>query len=598
MVMVDSERKNVSFLKEAITRDLMVGLARFSQNESCSIVIFFQEHILTALKTMINIENVIGAWGYIKGYDTLSEKNPVISADRAVYIMNPYSDYVAQVVKHFHVYHEIFPSSSPMFLCIPETTMMFEQILEQDYGFKDKFPEMIIQSLDIDLSLVDSPFFSMNLPDSFRRIFCDGELSSLRWISRFLCKAQSTWFGPFEDIVCVGPKAKCVGDALEYMEGESCDITRHFISATSKLLIIDRNVDLITPLLTQLTYEGLLDELYGFSLFQKKLPFSFEDSSQGETNYLNCVDDKLFKKIRDKPFSCIGTFLYEQSLMVKQSYDKRKELTQIREIREFVENLSELQETHRLIGIHTSVARNVGKLSQNPMFRKRTLMEQYIIQGINEKDVFEYIHDLINQKSSIILVLRLLCLYSLANGGIRSKEYDGFKEKMMLSFGVCETVAAFLSLSKCGLLKKLKGKPQDIFSLWQKYEMGYRSSGSTLESDVDPISQLFGGYIPPIIRFLEMYFTLGKRKINSFLLEAFQNFSSIVHHRTSSSEGVNQGSESPVSIVICVIGGLTRSEIGGMRILRNKYPNFPLLVFSTEVLSGRRIMNSLGIAED
>lgn len=29
------------------------------------------------------------------------------------------------------------------------------------------------------------------------------------------------------------------------------------------LLLLDRNVDLLTPLATQLTYEGLIDELYG-----------------------------------------------------------------------------------------------------------------------------------------------------------------------------------------------------------------------------------------------------------------------------------------------------------------------------------------------
>lgn len=29
------------------------------------------------------------------------------------------------------------------------------------------------------------------------------------------------------------------------------------------LIIVDRNVDMITPLLTQLTYEGLLDEFFG-----------------------------------------------------------------------------------------------------------------------------------------------------------------------------------------------------------------------------------------------------------------------------------------------------------------------------------------------
>jgi len=31
----------------------------------------------------------------------------------------------------------------------------------------------------------------------------------------------------------------------------------------STLILIDRSVDLITPLSTQLTYEGLIDEIYG-----------------------------------------------------------------------------------------------------------------------------------------------------------------------------------------------------------------------------------------------------------------------------------------------------------------------------------------------
>ena len=29
------------------------------------------------------------------------------------------------------------------------------------------------------------------------------------------------------------------------------------------VILLDRNVDLLSPLLTQLTYEGLLDELFG-----------------------------------------------------------------------------------------------------------------------------------------------------------------------------------------------------------------------------------------------------------------------------------------------------------------------------------------------
>lgn len=37
-----------------------------------------------------------------------------------------------------------------------------------------------------------------------------------------------------------------------------------------ELIIIDRNVDMITPLMTQMTYEGLIDEIIGISCGKKE----------------------------------------------------------------------------------------------------------------------------------------------------------------------------------------------------------------------------------------------------------------------------------------------------------------------------------------
>jgi len=39
----------------------------------------------------------------------------------------------------------------------------------------------------------------------------------------------------------------------------------HIMPQIDNLLIIDRTVDPLTPLLTQLTYEGLIDELFGIN---------------------------------------------------------------------------------------------------------------------------------------------------------------------------------------------------------------------------------------------------------------------------------------------------------------------------------------------
>jgi hypothetical protein len=46
-------------------------------------------------------------------------------------------------------------------------------------------------------------------------------------------------------------------------------------SKIDSLIILDRHVDMITPLLTQLTYEGLVDELIGIKNCEYQSRFHF-----------------------------------------------------------------------------------------------------------------------------------------------------------------------------------------------------------------------------------------------------------------------------------------------------------------------------------
>lgn len=74
-------------------------------------------------------------------------------------------------------------------------------------------------------------------------------------------------FGLFPRLTGKGDKAKVLADMLLRMRQESIVDSRTALYGQSQsnenLIIIDREVDFITPLLTQLTYEGLIDEKYG-----------------------------------------------------------------------------------------------------------------------------------------------------------------------------------------------------------------------------------------------------------------------------------------------------------------------------------------------
>lgn len=60
-----------------------------------------------------------------------------------------------------------------------------------------------------------------------------------------------------------------VANMMLRMKREFAGSQNQILPVFDTLLLLDRNVDLLTPLATQLTYEGLIDEIYGITNGQK-----------------------------------------------------------------------------------------------------------------------------------------------------------------------------------------------------------------------------------------------------------------------------------------------------------------------------------------
>ena len=56
-----------------------------------------------------------------------------------------------------------------------------------------------------------------------------------------------------------------MNELAQKMWSEEGDQPEEEPSQIDRMLIFDRKVDLITPLVTQLTYEGLIDEAFGIN---------------------------------------------------------------------------------------------------------------------------------------------------------------------------------------------------------------------------------------------------------------------------------------------------------------------------------------------
>ena len=77
-------------------------------------------------------------------------------------------------------------------------------------------------------------------------------------------------YGIFPNVIGKGRYARQVFELMNRMRREiGVDSDPPISPQFDTLLILDRTVDLTTPVVTQLTYEGLIDEFYGIKHSEK-----------------------------------------------------------------------------------------------------------------------------------------------------------------------------------------------------------------------------------------------------------------------------------------------------------------------------------------
>lgn len=580
----------VSEVNQVPKQEFLSCLNIVGENDGTSIV-FVEQHILSSLNRLgVNVKEFGKDRGVVGVFPFQNEVN-YVSADNVVYILNPDLGSMRSLVVHLLSYTQRFASAKPKVLYVPQKTLIAEQVLEDEFKLSQRFPTLQISSLDLDYVFLEESVFSMELPLSFKAVFADGDLSSLTWIARLLLKLQTSRYGAIPRIRGKGSNAARVVQLLQRMQTEvGHDFIMNIPSEVDTLLILDRSVDLITPLMTQLTYEGLIDELYDIENCEVRFPFSLGESSGVGANEKVILNsgDKLFAEIRDKSFTGVGSVLYQKSVWVKQNYDRRKEVHQLKELKEFMKGLPEMQEMHRLIGIHTNVATEISKVTQSPEFRKRIAMEHNIIQQASESETLKYVEDLIFRKEKFEVVVRLLALISLVNSGMREKDLGSIKENMMLVYGIPQVITAFFLLERCGLLTMQTGKGGN-YAMVRKQLQTWNTSLN--EEHPNDIAYAYSGYASPLVRTVELLLRSPQ------LWDAADSSLNLLPGEKRECVNNTEIAGATKTYIVFVIGGVTASEISSLRYVEERLSSggrqHRIIVGSTDILSGNRMMRSL-----
>ncbi len=277
--------------------------------------------------------------------------------------------------------------------------------------------------------------------------------------------------GLFPRITGKGDHARRVADLLLRMRAELA-VTEDSIDDPSmtgltpstsieSLIIIDRGVDFLTPLLTQLTYEGLVDELFGIQQNQAEVDASIVGSAPGPSSTQSSVattassqgpppprsahgqkrkiqldsSDKLFDQIRDTNFATVGSQLNKIARRLESEIESRHVAKSTAELREFVNKLPGLQAEQASLRIHSGIAEEIIKFTRSDRFRHGLKIQQHLAAGADPAAQHEGIEELIAREAPLPLVLRLLCIESCISGGLKPRDLETFKRAILQAYG-------------------------------------------------------------------------------------------------------------------------------------------------------------------
>lgn len=533
---------------------------------------------------------------------------------------------------------------------VPHRTVVCEQMLE-DEGVLEHCE---IGEFQLGLVQFDTDLLSLEMESVFRHCYVDGDTSSLNIVARSLHRLQST-FGIIPNIKSKGAASRKVLQKLLHIRREETLQMQNPGSAAVSvrpeihtLVIIDREIDLVSPLVTPLTYEGLIDDLIGIESGRIKVDASIlgEDKDDqlgaggpkgqsvektkrapGEKVAIPLNNsDTIFAEIRNLTIERnLGSFLQERAIGIKEKYATFRENkdASISEIHGFVKQIPLLKREFECLQQHINIAELLKKTTGSREFRDQWQGERGMLEGESYLDQIEDMICADTDRLNFFRILRLLCLQSLTAGGIRSSRYDSIRRLVMQAYGY-EHLFTLSNLERTGLLRRKDVMLVDTAPAWASLRKQLRLIDERADvSKADDISYVSAGYAPLSVRLVQLLSNGGWKGISDVmrllpgpLLEFTQTSASeelpdALARSSSESNGssatTSATNQSPYDfyslrgddngkkiMLVFVVGGLSFLEIAAFRHL-SRDPAFPfnIIMATTKLCSGSGLLQHL-----
>lgn len=557
-------RVNLNVLREAVRRELREFL------DKCA-----------GSKAIVWDEYLTGPFGLIAQYSLLKEHEvekmftlkgsrlPAADVKNIIFLVRPRLELMDMIAENVLSEDRRGPTRDFHILFVPRRSLLCEQRLK-DLGVLGSF--IYREEYSLDLIPFDGDLLSMESESAFKECYLEGDQTSLYHAAKGLMTLQAL-YGTIPQIFGKGECARQVANMMVRMKREFTGSQNSVFPVFDNLLLLDRNVDLLTPLASQLTYEGLIDEIYGIQNSYVKLPpEKFAPKKQGggggkdlpteaKKLQLNSAEE-LYAEIRDKNFNAVGSVLSKKAKIISAAFEERHNAKTVGEIKQFVSQLPHMQAARGSLANHTSIAELIKDVTTSEDFFDKLTVEQEFMSGIDTDKVNNYIEDCIAQKHPLIKVLRLVCLQSVCNSGLKQKVLDYYKREILQTYGY-EHILTLNNLEKAGLLKAQTGGRNNYPTIRKTLRLWMDDVNEQNPTD---ISYVYSGYAPLSVRLAQLLSRPGWRSIEEVLrILPGPHF----EERQTLPTGLQkkrQPGENRVTLVF-FLGGVTFAEIAALRFL-------------------------------
>uniref|UniRef100_A0A668AE21 VPS33B late endosome and lysosome associated n=1 Tax=Myripristis murdjan TaxID=586833 RepID=A0A668AE21_9TELE len=446
---------------------------------------------------------------------------------------------------------------------------------------------------------LDEDIINLELPEFFRDNFLEGDQRWVRTGGSALHLFHSI-YGPFSKVYGIGRCSKMVYESWREQVKEGEQKARQ--AEVGTVFLIDRDVDFVTPLCSQVVYEGLVDDIFRIKCGCVEFGPDVTSSDKSIKVMLNS-QDKVFNEIRNEHFSNVFGFLSQKARNLQTAYDKRRGMD-IKQMKTFVsEELKGLKQEHRLLSLHIGASESMMKKKTKQDFQELLKTEHSLLEGFEIRECISFIEEHINRQVSYLKrnqfsnnlnsawpcqsygVDHLLTFANLKQLGLLVEQQPG------------ETLTVMES--KMGKLvnDKTAGKLTDAFSSLAK-KSNFRALSRRLslvpKSDEEydlrvprDMAYIFSGaYIPLSCKLIEQVLErdgwTGLEEVTRLLNG----------HEFAVTADLRPQSDAQRIILVMFLGGCTFSEISALRFL-GRERGYKFIVLTTAITNSARLIEAM-----